>query len=145
MTLYGNSIRDKESFQGKMLPEGTILGLGNPLLDITVQTTPDFLRKYSLSENDARLATPDHDALFNEIQEMQPRYSAGGATLNSIRVAQWILNQRGVTGFVGAIGKDDSGNIMKDCCKEIGVQNHFFETDEERTGVCAALITGENR
>ncbi|CAD5124334.1 DgyrCDS12626 [Dimorphilus gyrociliatus] len=128
-----------------MLPEGTILGLGNPLLDITVQTTPDFLRKYGLSENDARLATPQHDALFDDIQEMKPRYSAGGATLNSIRVAQWILNQRGVTGFVGAIGKDASGGIMKSCCKEVGVECHFLETEEERTGVCAALITGENR
>lgn len=128
-----------------MLPEGTILGLGNPLLDITVQTTPDFLRKYNLSENDAKLATPAHDALFNDILKMQPRYSAGGATLNSIRVAQWILNQRGVTWFVGSIGKDESGTIMKNCCKDIGVESHFFETDEERTGVCAALITGENR
>lgn len=36
-------------------------------------------------------------------------YIAGGATQNSIRVAQWMLQIPGATGFIGSIGKENLG------------------------------------
>lgn len=42
----------------------------------------------------------------------QVQYIAGGATLNTIRVAQWMLSKPGLTGFMGAIGSDDFGGEL---------------------------------
>jgi len=43
--------------------EGTILGIGNPLLDISAEVTPALLEHYKLKANDAILATDDHKDL----------------------------------------------------------------------------------
>merc|ERR1719320_781725 len=40
------------------------------------------------------------------------QYIAGGATLNSIRVAQWMLGKAGQTGYIGAIGNDVFGVVL---------------------------------
>ncbi len=42
----------------------------------------------------------------------QVQYIAGGATQNSIRVAQWMLPEPGMTGFLGAIGSDEFGGKL---------------------------------
>lgn len=42
----------------------------------------------------------------------QVQYIAGGATQNSIRVAQWMLPEPGLTGFMGSIGSDDFGGKL---------------------------------
>jgi adenosine kinase len=38
--------------------------------------------------------------------------SLGGATLNSIRVAQWMLQIPGSTAYFGAIGEDKFGETL---------------------------------
>nr|GMC94070.1 adenosine kinase 2 [Ipomoea batatas] len=48
-------------------------------------------------------------------------YIAGGATQNSIRVAQWMLQKPGATSYMGCIGKDKFGGEMKKHAKEAGV------------------------
>ena len=58
--------------------EGILLGLGNPLLDITINTDESFLQKYSLLANNAREADQSHQALFDEIvRDHNPIYLAG--------------------------------------------------------------------
>jgi adenosine kinase len=48
-------------------------------------------------------------------------YIPGGATQNSVRVAQWILKTPGSTSYYGCIGKDDFGEKMQAYCKRDGV------------------------
>lgn len=48
-------------------------------------------------------------------------YIAGGATQNSIRVAQWMLQIPGATSYVGCIGKDEFGEKLKDTVSKDGV------------------------
>jgi len=43
-----------------MAEEGILLGYGNPLLDISVQATKDYLEKYGLEANNAILAEDKH-------------------------------------------------------------------------------------
>lgn len=45
-------------------------------------------------------------------------YVAGGATQNSIRVAQWMLQEPGKTAYMGCIGDDDFGKKLTDACKK---------------------------
>lgn len=47
-------------------------------------------------------------------------YSAGGATQNSIRFAQWILQAPGATSYMGCVGKDKFADILKETMDKAG-------------------------
>lgn len=67
----------------------SIVGLGNPLLDISTEVSDELLQRYELSMNNAILAEEKHLPLFQElVQNYQCDFTAGGATQNAIRVAQ---------------------------------------------------------
>ena len=85
----------------------------NPLLDISANVPTDLLEKYGVSLNNAILAEEKHTPLYTELIKDYPvEYIAGGATQNSIRVAQWMIGVPGSTSYFGAIGSDDFGNIF---------------------------------
>lgn len=48
-------------------------------------------------------------------------YIAGGATQNTIRVAQWMLQVPGAASYVGCIGKDEFGDKLKESVARDGV------------------------
>lgn len=87
------------------------MGMGNPLLDISAEVGQDVLDKYEVKLDSAILAEDKHLPIYKElVDSYKPQYIAGGATQNSIRVAQWMLNSAsmaGSTAFMGCIGKDD--------------------------------------
>ncbi|KAM4598926.1 adenosine kinase isoform 3-T3 [Fundulus diaphanus] len=124
-----------------------LFGMGNPLLDISAVVDKDFLDKYSLKPNDQILAEDKHKALFDElVKKFKVEYHAGGATQNSIKIAQWMIQEPHSVGtFFGCIGKDKFGEILKQKAEEAHVDAHYYEQDEEPTGTCAACITGDNR
>uniref|UniRef100_A0A3Q1FY97 Adenosine kinase n=1 Tax=Acanthochromis polyacanthus TaxID=80966 RepID=A0A3Q1FY97_9TELE len=125
----------------------SLFGMGNPLLDITAVVDKDILDKYALKPNDVILAEDKHKALFEElVKKFKVEYHAGGATQNSIRVAQWMIQEpHNVGTFFGCIGKDKFGEILKQKAEEAHIDAHYYEQDEEPTGTCAACITGTNR
>lgn len=128
--------------------EGLLLGIGNPLLDITVTDagTPELLKKYDLLPNNAIIAEPKHLPLFDElVKEHDPMYLAGGATQNSIRVAQWLLQTSNATTFFGGVGNDVFKDLLKESAQEVGVNVQYEVHNEKATGKCGALITGEDR
>merc|ERR1719427_2352098 len=73
------------------------------------------------------------------------QYIAGGATLNSIRVAQWMLGEEGRTGYIGAIGNDVFGQLMREQCKKDGVATEFMVNPDVPTGACAVAINDKER
>ncbi|XP_028982718.1 adenosine kinase isoform X2 [Betta splendens] len=125
----------------------SLFGMGNPLLDICAVVDKDFLDKYSLKPNDQILAEDKHKELFEEIvKKFKVEYHAGGATQNSVKIAQWMIQEPHKVGtFFGCIGKDKFGEILKTKAAEAHVDAHYYEQDEEPTGSCAACITGDNR
>ncbi|KAG7236331.1 hypothetical protein INR49_001028 [Caranx melampygus] len=71
------------------LSSNSLFGMGNPLLDISAIVDKDFLDKYTLKPNDQILAEDKHKALFDElVKKFKVEYHAGGATQNSIKIAQ---------------------------------------------------------
>lgn len=48
-------------------------------------------------------------------------YIPGGATQNSVRIAQWMLQVKGATSYMGCVGKDDFGNKMRETATQDGV------------------------
>uniref|UniRef100_H3DGK2 Adenosine kinase n=1 Tax=Tetraodon nigroviridis TaxID=99883 RepID=H3DGK2_TETNG len=129
------------------LSPNSLFGMGNPLLDICAVVDKDFLDKYSLKPNDQILADDKHKALFDElVKKFNVEYHAGGATQNSIKIAQWMIQEPHNAGtFFGCIGKDKFGEILKQKAEEAHIEAHYYEQDEEPTGTCAACITGDNR
>ena len=72
-------------------PEGILLGMGNPLLDISVNADKDFLDKYELAPNNAILAEDKHLPMYQEmVDSMSVEYIAGGATQVRIRLSSSI-------------------------------------------------------
>uniref|UniRef100_A0AAR2LAS2 Adenosine kinase n=1 Tax=Pygocentrus nattereri TaxID=42514 RepID=A0AAR2LAS2_PYGNA len=121
--------------------------MGNPLLDICAVVDKDFLDKYGLKPNDQILAEDKHKEMFEEmVKKFKVEYHAGGATQNSVKVAQWMIQKpHKVATFFGCIGKDRFGEILKEKAEESYVDAHYYEQSEEPTGTCAACITGDNR
>lgn len=126
------------------LQEGMLLGMGNPLLDISATVKPELLTKHNLKSNDAILT--EDEAIFNDLTGDYPvEYIAGGATQNSIRVAQWILGRPNATSYFGCVGKDEYGKTLEAKAKEAGVNVRYQVSSEHPTGRCAVLITGQER
>ncbi|KAK6051987.1 hypothetical protein COOONC_10508, partial [Cooperia oncophora] len=108
------------------LPEGVLLGCGNPLLDIQAVVGKDFLDKWGLKENDAILCDDKHNAMFDElVEKFEVEYIPGGATQNAVRVCQWILNKPNRAAFFGAIGNDKYGDMLRSKTKEAGVSAQY--------------------
>ncbi|XP_048089863.1 adenosine kinase b isoform X1 [Alosa alosa] len=129
------------------LSQNALFGMGNPLLDISAVVDKDFLDKYGLKPNDQILAEDKHKELFDEIaKKSKVEYHAGGSTQNSVKIAQWMIQEpHKVATFFGCIGTDRFGEILKQKAAEAHVDAQYYEQSQEPTGTCAACITGENR
>jgi len=123
-----------------------ILGMGNPLLDISDNVDKAMLDKYGLEAGGIILAEDKHQPLFAEMTKRPGvQYIAGGATQNSIRVAQWMLQTPGATAYMGCVGKDDFAEKMTAACAKDGVKTAYMVDSATPTGSCAVLIEGIER
>lgn len=118
-----------------------VYGMGNPLLDISANVPHDMFTKYNVQAGNAYLAAPEHMPVFEEIEKnYNVEYIAGGATQNSIRVAQWMLQKPGATAYVGCVGKDHHADQLQQCAQADGVAVHYLHDEAQPTGTCAVLI-----
>jgi len=104
------------------------------------------LEKYGLKLNNAILAEEEHQPVFAEMASMpNVQYIAGGATQNSIRVAQWMLQAPGSTAYTGCIGNDEYGKKMEEACAKDGVKTAYMVDETTPTGCCAVLVNKSER
>jgi adenosine kinase len=123
------------------------MGMGNPLLDISADVEQAMLDKYEVTLNNAILAEEKHMPVFQDLVDnfKDVQYIAGGATMNSIRVAQWMMQHEKATSFFGCVGKDAFGKQLRECTEADGVTVHFQEDEKTPTGTCACLILKHER
>jgi adenosine kinase len=131
----------------RAVAEGALLGVGNPLLDISSPTDLALVEKYGLKMGNAILADEKvHMPLYDELAKKDTvEYIAGGATQNSIRVAQWMLQVKGATTYVGCVGKDAVADQLKTCAEADGVTTNYLVDEKTSTGKCACLINNKER
>jgi adenosine kinase len=128
------------------MSEGALLGIGNPLLDISAAVPQEVLDRYGLKSGNATLAEPNHLPLYEElVKNYKVDYIAGGATQNAIRAAQWMLQKPNVTGYIGCIGKDKFGEELRSAANKDGVATHYLVDENTPTGTCAVLIRDKER
>ena len=117
---------DSSSQEALDIAEGIIYGMGNPLLDISADVPTEYLEKYGLKPNDAILADPKHLPIYQElVDQYEVEYIAGGATQNTIRVAQWMLQRQFATSYIGCVGKDEFGIQLEKQATKNGVKYVF--------------------
>ncbi|KAL0821449.1 hypothetical protein ABMA28_004922 [Loxostege sticticalis] len=139
------------------LNEGALVGIGNPLLDISALVDDELLKKYGLQPDDAIMAEEKHMPLYRELMEnvrsrnasqpykYQTEFIAGGSVQNSLRVAQWILKKPHICTYFGCVGDDEYAQILKERAVAEGVTVHYQVNKEVPTGTCAVLVTGTHR
>lgn len=126
--------------------KGALLGMGNPLLDMSAVVPMELLEKYGVTLNNAILAEEKHLPLYAELpKEHKVELIAGGATQNSIRVAQWIAQKEGFASYIGCVGKDDFGAQLRKAAEGDGVAVHYLEDEAAPTGTCAVLVHKHER
>lgn len=109
------------------VPAGVLLGVGNPLLDVSANADKKMVDKYGLKMNNAILAEEKHMPIYAELAAKEDvEYIAGGATQNSIRVAQWMLQAQGATSYIGCVGDDDYAKKLKECAEGDGVKTYYL-------------------
>lgn len=124
--------------------KGALLAFCNPLLDITARVDASFLDRYGLKENDAALFEAGHEGLFEElIRDYPVGYTPGGSGQCTARLAQWLL-PKGSTVYIGCIGKDERGAILRRAAESDGLVVEYMEVDGDPTGICAVLLNGDN-
>lgn len=128
------------------LRDNMLLGMGNPLLDISAVVEENLLKKYELKENEAILASDKHNTLYTTlIDKYDVEYIAGGSVQNALRVCQWLLGKPKTVTFFGCVGDDEFSKILKDQALKAGVDVRYQYTTTEPTGTCAVLVTNQNR
>ena len=128
-----------------------LLGIGNPLLDMSATVPQSFLDKYKLENNGAILADENHVGVFYDIHDYQVSYIAGGAAQNGIltlisamRGAQWLLPANH-TAYIGSAGNDERGLKLKEAAAKDGLSTFYQTSSDKPTGCCAVLINGIHR
>jgi len=120
--------------------------MGNPLLDISNNVDQATLDKYELKAGNAILAEEKHMPLYKELAEKDgAEFIAGGATQNSIRVAQWMIQEAGATSYFGCVGSDDYAEKMKAACAKDGVNSPYMVDEKTPTGTCAVCVVDNER
>ncbi|XP_045500357.1 adenosine kinase [Colias croceus] len=126
--------------------DGVLVGIGNPLLDISAIVDEALLKKYGLQADDAIMAEDKHMPLYKELMEKyNAEFIAGGSVQNSLRVAQWILKKPKLCVYFGCVGNDDYAKILKERAEADGVSVQYQICDTTPTGTCAVLVTGTHR
>jgi len=124
------------------IEKGMLLGMGNPLLDMSANVELSYLSKYGLEADNQILADEQHLPLYKEMEEkFKVDYIAGGATLNSMRVGQWLLQTPHVFSYFGSVGEDSRAKTLIDNAAETGVNMKCQVNSKHPTGTCACLIT----
>ncbi|KAJ5685311.1 hypothetical protein N7536_007930 [Penicillium majusculum] len=126
-------------------PQGyPLLCLENPLLDIQARGDAALLEKYELKPNDAILAEDKHMGIYEDLLARDAKLIPGGAAQNTARGAQYMLPEQSVA-YIGCIGKDKFGDILKKTCEEAGVHTEYRVDETQPTGKCGVVITGHDR
>ncbi|CAL8469677.1 g9218 [Coccomyxa elongata] len=124
----------------------SLLGMGNPLLDIMAEVDQEILDKYDIKLANQILAEEKHLPLFEELSAKKDvQYVAGGATQNSIRAAQWLLQVPGATSYFGSVGKDDYAEKLRKAATDGGVNVQYHVDESTPTGTCATAVMGGER
>lgn len=116
-----------------------ILGLGNALVDVmTLIDNDNILKKFSLPKGSMQLVDNEKSAFIKaSTSNFKTNMVSGGSAANTI----YGLAMLGAgTGFIGAIGKDATGDFFENDMKKAGVTTYLARRNSV-TGTAVVLIS----
>jgi sugar/nucleoside kinase (ribokinase family) len=119
-----------------------ILGIGNALVDVMTQIDNDnVLKEFSLPKGSMQLVDDVKSAEVKAgTEKFKRRLASGGSAANTIHG----LGMLGLkTGFIGSVGKDETGDFFEKDMKSAGVDTLLFRR-ESVTGTAVALISHDS-
>jgi sugar/nucleoside kinase (ribokinase family) len=119
-----------------------ILGIGNALVDVmTIINDDNILRKFSLPKGSMQLVDMEKSLLVKaETVNLKRSFASGGSAANTIHgLAMLGVN----TGFIGSVGKDDTGDFFENDLKTAGVKT-FLSRRNSITGTAVALVSPDS-
>ncbi|KAF7280565.1 hypothetical protein GWI33_005764 [Rhynchophorus ferrugineus] len=120
-----------------------LLSIGKPIVDVVVSVNKEFLSFYNLPINGANQATEKEIDIFNKILQLNPKYIPGGSVTNTLRVFKWASKDRGECFYIGLIGSDRLGYLIKDQLIKEDINFYFFEQND--TVQCAVLVSDNGK
>lgn len=119
-----------------------ILGIGNALLDIVSYIDDDsFLDKFSLPKGSMQLVNKSIlEKIRIETVMLRSNLASGGSAANTIHGLSMLGNQ---TGFIGTVGKDDSGDFFESELKIAGVSTYLKRVSNP-TGTAIAFVSPDS-
>ena len=129
--------------------KGFIIGIGNPIIDISNDTTKESIDKYGLAFGQTIFANDSNIGFYDELEKAQNcSYVPGGSVTNSIRVSNWMFNKNPnlKSALIGCVGKDEYGDRIILELKKVGVDTRFLQIDDkELSSRCACGIFKKDR
>eukprot|EP01064_Diplonema_japonicum_P028500 TRINITY_DN4380_c0_g1_i1.p1 TRINITY_DN4380_c0_g1~~TRINITY_DN4380_c0_g1_i1.p1 ORF type:complete len:469 (+),score=30.77 TRINITY_DN4380_c0_g1_i1:40-1407(+) len=123
-----------------------VVGLGNPLLDVSDVITDEFLEKYNLTRNGACVAEPSHEPVFEYLKNSKTAVKIpGGSCLNTLRVSQWLNQIETACTYLGTVGCDDYGSVIRQESQADGLLFPYLAHPTLPTGSCAVLVADKDR
>jgi sugar/nucleoside kinase (ribokinase family) len=122
----------------------SILGIGNPLMDIIAHVEYSFLEKFDVIPHTMNLiAENDFKKIFKQIKNYT--FMPGGSCTNTLRGFAFLAAHDRLLPpfFIGAVGKDDIGLQYMQAIEKIGIKNHFIEKNGP-TGSSIILVTPDS-
>lgn len=120
----------------------SILGIGNALVDIMTPIDDDnILERFSLPKGSMTLVNSEKSKLVkNDTSGFKNTFASGGSAANTIHGLAMLETK---SGFIGSVGKDETGDFFENDMKKSGVNTFLFRR-ESPTGTAVALISPDS-
>lgn len=119
-----------------------ILGIGNALVDVMTKiNNDDILKNFGLPKASMQLVdNVKSDIIKSATKDFDRSMSSGGSVANTIHGLAMLGSE---SGFIGSIGRDDTGDFFERDMKNAGV-NTMLIRRESHTGTAVALISPDS-
>ncbi|MBT7902294.1 adenosine kinase [Candidatus Woesearchaeota archaeon] len=116
-----------------------VIGIGNPLLDLTINTNDNLLETLNLPKGGMHLVdSQKSNSILNSIQTLNPETSAGGSTANTL---SGVCNFGGSSILIGKIGTDSNGEIYEQITIKHKTESRLSKHSSIPTGTAITFIT----
>ncbi|MBH48104.1 MAG: adenosine kinase [Halobacteriovorax sp.] len=123
-----------------MLAQYDVYGVGNALVDMEFEVTPDFLQEMNVQKGLMTLVDEDRQKeLVNNLHGIQHKRSCGGSAANTLIA----VAQMGGKGFYSCkVADDETGDFYTKDLLASGLESNLIDGRQEGvTGKCLVMIT----
>ncbi len=118
-----------------------VIGIGNALLDITLDVEEETLKELGLRKGEMTLIDEERlESITEKIADFETRKSSGGSAANTM---VGVSKLGGSSAFIGKVGKDANGKLYDKMLSADGVKTFISKEELVKTGTAITFITSD--